>query len=177
MQLIEREGESRIFYLSTFGSGMFDKYNGEPILWIEDFKGDIRFGDLLRYLDVYKCDLPARYKNGKALWSEVHITSVLHPLGAYRRMLAEKDRREDSEQQLLRRITLIRYHYRTGPLGSTEPKDYGYMDFPAETPIAVMWEFVKEKLKQQGVYIPSAYTTNGGQVDMEEVEDDGALPF
>ena len=154
MKLIEREGESRIFYLSTFGSGMFDKYNGEPILWIEDFKGDIRFGDLLRYLDVYKCDLPARYKNGKALWSEVHITSVLHPLGAYRRMLAEKDRREDSEKQLLRRITLIRFHYRTGPPGSTNPEDYETMDFPPETPVPDMLECIQTRLKHRRLRRP-----------------------
>ena len=51
------------------------------------------------------------------------------------------------------------------------------MDFPPETPLAVMWEFVKEKLKQQGVYIPSVYTTDGEQVGFEEISDDGELPF
>ena len=115
IRLIEEKGSENVFYLTDYNpSSMWDGYNGQPYLWIEDFKGEIRFGDLLRYLDVYKTELHCRYSNAKALWNEVHITSVLHPLGAYRRMLAEKDRTQDKADQLLRRISCIRYHWRVG---------------------------------------------------------------
>ena len=131
IKLIEQEGESRIFYLTTFGTGMFDKYNGQPVLWIEDFKGEIRFGDLLRYLDRYKCELPARFANGKALWTEVHITSVMHPLGVYNRMLKESERSQDKADQLLRRITCLRYHWK-------DADGYHSQDFPTSATLEDM---------------------------------------
>lgn len=167
MDLQAREGESRVFYLSSYGRGMFDKYNGEPILWIEDFKGEIKFGDLLRYLDIYKCDLPARFKNGKALWTEVHITSVLHPLGAYRRMLSERDQKGDSADQLLRRIHCIRYHWKDG-------EGYHARDFPVAYSLARMEELSKKGLPdEQEVYIDPALH----QEQFTELDVDDPLPF
>lgn len=124
LKLEETVGTENIFYLTDYTpSSMFDGYYGQDYLWIEDFKGNIKFGDLLRYLDVYKCDLHARYANAKSLWKEVHITSVLHPLGAYRRMISYDYQYEDKSDQLLRRITCIRYHYKEG-------QAYKYKDFP-----------------------------------------------
>ncbi len=124
LRLAEVEGEDRVFYLTDFGPGMFDKYCGEKFLWIEDFKGEVKFGNLLRMLDIYKCELPARYTNAKALWTEVHITSVYHPLAVYRKMLKDADQSQDKADQLLRRISVIRYHWKD--------KDGGYheQDFP-----------------------------------------------
>ncbi len=167
MELIKREGEDRIFYLSTFGSGMFDKYNGEPILWIEDFKGEIKFGDFLRYLDIYKCELPARFKNGKALWTEVHITSVLHPLGAYHRMLKEKDKAGDSEDQLLRRIFCIRYHWK-------DDDGYHWRDFPTSYTLETMRKICVEGLPDDG----TMYTDPEiHQSQFETLDEDEQLPF
>ena len=132
MRLLEEKGADNVFYLTEYNpSSMWDGYNGQPYLWIEDFKGEIRFGDLLRYLDVYKTELRCRYANAKALWNEVHITSVLHPLGAYKRMLAQKDRAQDKADQLMRRITLIRYHWRY------KEKYYSH-DFPTEVSLEEM---------------------------------------
>lgn len=167
MELIKREGEDRIFYLSTFGSGMFDKYNGEPILWIEDFKGEIKFGDFLRYLDIYKCELPARFKNGKALWTEVHITSVLHPLGAYNRMLKEKDKAGDSADQLLRRIFCIRYHWK-------DDSGYHWRDFPTSYGLETMRKICVEGLPDDG----TMYTDPEiHQSQFETLDEDEQLPF
>lgn len=99
-----------IYYLTAFHSGSFDNYNGQSILWIEDYRGEFKLQELLRILDKYKAEVPARYCNAKALWNEVHITSVLTPRECYSKsMLDDNDRIE----QLLRRITSICYHFKT----------------------------------------------------------------
>lgn len=109
VNLAKEKGEENIFYLSVFNSGAFDKYNGEPIIWIEDYRSEFKLQELLRYLDVYKAELPARFTNGKALWNEVHITSVLTPSECYPKATLEDN---DRIEQLLRRITSIVYHYK-----------------------------------------------------------------
>ncbi len=167
MELIKREGEDRIFYLSTYGPGMFDKYNGEPILWVEDFKGEIKFGELLRYLDIYKCELPARYKNAKALWTEVHITSVMHPLGVYRRMLSERQQQDDPAEQLIRRIDCLRYHWKDA-LG------FHYRDFPNTCTLEEMRRICLADLPYEaGMY--TRQTTQKPQ--FTPLDSDGELPF
>lgn len=112
--LAEEVGEENIFYLTAYGNGAFDGYNGQPYLWIEDFKGEMLFGELLRILDVYKAEIQCRYTNAKALWNEVHITSIYHPRGVYQKMVREHDQGQDRIDQLLRRIDReggIRYHW------------------------------------------------------------------
>ncbi len=111
VKLIEQYGEDNIYYLTSFNSGAFDNYNGQKILWIEDFRGEFKFQDMLRYLDVYKAEIPARYSNAKALWNEVHITSVLTPQQCYSEICANQ---YDRIEQLLRRITSLVYHYKLG---------------------------------------------------------------
>lgn len=131
MQLIAEVGKENVYYLSDYQNGAFDNYNGQPYLWMEDFKGEFKFGDMLRYLDVYKADLHCRYSNAKALWSEVHITSILHPLGAYRRMLSESMQKEENSYQLLRRISFIRYHFK-------KRGEFKYLDFSVTTTLEEM---------------------------------------
>lgn len=121
--LSQEVGEDDIFFLTTFGSGAFDNYCGQSVLWIEDYRGEFSFSMFLRLLDVYKCEVPARYSNVKAIWNEVHITSVLTPMQCY----ADKTNSIDNIKQLLRRITSVLYHYKSD-LG------YGFMEFsPFET--------------------------------------------
>jgi hypothetical protein len=101
--------EDDIYYLTAFNSGAFDNYNGQKILWIEDFRGEFKLQELLRLLDVYKAEIPARFCNIKALWEEVHITSVLTPQQCYPRATEDNF---DRIEQLLRRITNIVYHFK-----------------------------------------------------------------
>ena len=107
--LSELYGEDNIFYLTAFNNGSFDSYNGQKILWIEDFRGEFKLQELLRILDVYKAEVPARYTNIKALWDEVHITSVLTPNQVYKQACIDD---YDRIEQLLRRITSICYHFK-----------------------------------------------------------------
>ena len=109
VNLAQEVGEENIYYLTTFGSGAFDNYNGQQYLWIDDYRGEFKFQELLRLLDVYKAEVPARYTNVTALWNEVHITSVLTPQQCYANACSDDTDRID---QLLRRITAVVYHFR-----------------------------------------------------------------
>lgn len=110
VKLAEKVGEDNIYYLTSFNTGAFDNYNGEPVLWLEDFRGfDFKLQELLRILDRYKAEIPARYTNVKALWNEVHITSVLTPRECYSKVCLDDN---DRIEQLLRRITSIVYHFK-----------------------------------------------------------------
>lgn len=133
--LSEEQGEESIYYLTAFNSGSFDNYNGQPILWIEDYRGEFNLQELLRILDKYKAEIPSRYSNIKALWNEVHITSVLTPRECYSKStLNDYDRIE----QLLRRITSICYHFKDCN------DDYCKLYFPSDSLRITMENSVNE---------------------------------
>lgn len=110
-KLVEEQGDSNVFLLTDYDNGGFDKYCGERILFMDEFRGQIPYNQLLIMLDGYRSQIHSRYTNIYALWDEVHITSVLPPEMVYNRMVKE-DRNEDSFQQLKRRLSYIVYHYR-----------------------------------------------------------------
>lgn len=139
-KLVEQVGEDNIYYLTAFGNGAFDAYNGQPYLWIEDFKGEMMFGELLRILDVYKAEIHCRYSNVKALWKEIHITSIYHPKACYRFMVDQYVESTDKVEQLLRRIDrhgCIIYHYKT------KDGQYKECQFPTSTLVNEMMEAAK----------------------------------
>ena len=120
----ELGSDDDIYYLTSFNSGAFDLYNGESVLWIEDYRGEFKLQELLRILDKYKADIPARYCNIKALWTQVHITSVLTPQECYNKSILDD---YDRIEQLLRRITTICYHFKT------DNGEYSKLYFPPDT--------------------------------------------
>jgi hypothetical protein len=126
--LVEERGEDKVYLLTDYENGGFDMYEGQPILFMDEFKGNIRFQQLLNYLDVYKTQVHCRFANVTALWTEVHITSIFPPEEVYRFMVDEGLRSRDKIQQLMRRLTYIIYHYVDG-------KEYKcfWQDAPAYT--------------------------------------------
>jgi hypothetical protein len=60
-------------------------------------------------LDVYRAQINCRYTNIYALWSEVHITSIIPPEKTYENMV-QQNRNIDTVDQLLRRIDFVVYH-------------------------------------------------------------------
>ena len=131
MQLTANVGANNVYYFTDYSGTGFDKYNGEPYLWLDDFKGEIKYGDFLRYLDVYKVDLKCRYANKVGLWKEIHITSILHPMAAYNIMVSYENRKTDPYEQLQRRIHIIRYHFKRNG-------EFKHMDFPVTSSIEEM---------------------------------------
>lgn len=120
IKLCEEYGEENIFRLTDYANGGFDTYEAERILFMDEFKSNLSFTSLLTILDKYKAQIHCRYANTYALWNEVHITSVFPPDEVYKKMVDECNRKTDTLQQLLRRISTIEYHY----IENSEYKSY-----------------------------------------------------
>lgn len=129
IKLMKDHPEDVYLFNDYDGSG-FDLYEGQSILFMDEFKGNIRFQLLLNLLDSYKIQLHCRYTNSYALWDEVHISSIYPPEEAYRFMVDIENQNKDPITQLLRRIDTIVYHYKnndkymTYSVSSTNYTDY-----------------------------------------------------
>ena len=110
-QLCEEHDEEDIYFLSDYENGGLDLYCGEHILFMDEYKGQLTFSQLLIMTDCYKSQLHARYVNVIALWDEIYITSVYPPEELYKQMVSADVRGIDKQKQLLRRITDITYCY------------------------------------------------------------------
>ena len=170
VKLIKEVGEENIYYLTSFNSGAFDNYNGEPYLWIEDYRGEFKLQELLRLLDCYKAEIPARFSNIKALWNEVHITSVLTPREVYSKSTLDDN---DRIEQLLRRITSIVYHFKAN--GS----EYYQLHFPSNSLRVTMENEVYNSKKFIESFVPiltdSDYESAGDSPEGETSRTDSAL--
>lgn len=112
--LLKQElGKENVYVLSDYGTGGLDNYSGEPILFMDEFKGDINYQTFLKLLDVYPNQVHARYSNVYALWDVVHISSIFTPNQLYEMLVPEERRKNDPIQQLFRRIHFIVYHFKT----------------------------------------------------------------
>lgn len=112
--LMEEQGEENIFVVADYKNG-FDLYEGQPIIFLDEFKGQVRLADFLMWLDVYRHQQKARYANTYMLWNEVHIASIIPPEKLYEKLYSDHDEtREQIYSQIARRIHTVCYHYRKG---------------------------------------------------------------
>ena len=112
--LCKQHGEDAVYLVSDYQNGGMDHYAAEPILFLDEFKGQISYALFLALTDRYKIQVHARYVNVWALWSEVYITSALPPETLYNLMVLPERRTTDTIEQMMRRITDITYCYKFG---------------------------------------------------------------
>ena len=114
-QYIDDYGPDSVYFCADYENGFLDAYNGQPILWLDEYRGQLKYSVFLSLLDKYKTSAHARYSNVLMLWNEVHITSVLPPEAVYSNMTNSSRYRDlDTYKQLSRRIRRIIYHYKDG---------------------------------------------------------------
>lgn len=109
-RLCEKFGEDEVYFIGNYDNGFLDEYNGQKIIFLDEFRGQIRYATLLSICQGYKQYFHARNHNILGLWSEVHITSVIPPELLYKKLLSDDS--HDVIDQFIRRITGIFYHYR-----------------------------------------------------------------
>lgn len=115
VKLCETYGEDEVYFLSDYTNqctGSFDLYCAEKILFMDEFKGQMSYAQILLILQGFKSQIHCRYANAVGIWTEVHITSVLCPEDCYKRMVRAEDRANDDMEQFIRRIDSICYHYK-----------------------------------------------------------------
>lgn len=115
VNLCEKCGDDNVYLFTDYankGVGGFDGYCGEPVLFIDELKGNsLPFELLLTIMQGYRTQIHCRYANCYALWIEVHITSIYSPEDIYGDMVGVTEQAKDPIKQLLRRITKYLYHY------------------------------------------------------------------
>lgn len=111
LELAEKYGEDNIYRVNEYTNGFMDKYSGEPVLFMDEIRhNSLNYTLLLAMLEGYKStQIHSRYTNVYCLWNEVHITSVFTPNELYQQMYLLKN---DTYEQLKRRITFVVYHYK-----------------------------------------------------------------
>lgn len=165
--LCDERGENDIYFLSDYDGGGFDNYCGEPILFMDEYKGQFRFSQFLIITDVYKAQIHARYSNVVALWSEIYITSVFPPEELYKRMVEEGNRGIDKQQQLFRRITDITYCFKDA---NGEYRRY-------TIPMSQYHDYEELRYAANEHFKPEQMTIETAAPKFEIIEDDGDLPF
>lgn len=113
-QLCNKYGDDNVCIVTDYQTGGLDHYEGQPILFLDEYKGQYQYSTFLTILDKYRVQIHARYCNIWALWSEVYITSVYPPERLYQIMVPMERWDYDSRQQMYRRITDITYTYMMG---------------------------------------------------------------
>jgi len=79
--VIHEHGHANVFILNTATNGnvWFDGYEGESVLLIDDFRGWIKFNEVLKMTDIYPYRLPIKGSYDYAAWTKVYFTSN-HPI-------------------------------------------------------------------------------------------------
>lgn len=107
-------------YLWKSDKGWQDDYQGQEVVIINDFRGDIPYNQLLQMVDKYPYSVPRRGKAPQPFLAKtVIITSSLSPDQVYNRRNAA-----DSIKQLLRRFEVI---HKTIRYGATAAEGWDYV--------------------------------------------------
>lgn len=113
LSLVEKYGRDKVYMVSDYENGFLDNYCGEPVLFLDEFRGHMHYTTLLVMLDGYTTEFHARYQNVLKVWNEVHITSVKTPYEVYQDLVyGDAERKVDTYEQLCRRINYIVYHWK-----------------------------------------------------------------
>lgn len=80
----------------------FDGYQGEKTILFDDFYGQVKIADMLKYLEGYRCRCEVKGGFTYAGWTTVYITSNVHPDKWYKGVPAEV------KEALMARITSIK---------------------------------------------------------------------
>lgn len=115
-QLCEIHSPEKIYFATDFETGGFDFYieqGAPPILFLDEFKGNMRYSQLLNILDKYsRSQTHCRYTNTYNLWTTCIITSIFPPDEVYSSMVDDDKKSRDKIDQLLRRLDVIVFHYK-----------------------------------------------------------------
>lgn len=112
VRLKQEFGRESVYVWSDYQNGGLDGYQGEGILFMEEYKGELNYAEFLKVTDRYPQQMHARYSNVFALWEEIHITSIFSLKQVYNIMVPEEKRTADSVDQMMRRINKVIYHFK-----------------------------------------------------------------
>lgn len=83
----------------------FDGYRGQRVILFDEFHASLPINNMLQYLDGYPLELPCRYANKQACYTQAYIVSNL-PLE--KQYVADQREKPETWAALLRRINRVR---------------------------------------------------------------------
>lgn len=98
--VLDTYGDKNVFRITDL-QHPFDGYNGQKIIVFEEFRSGFRIEDMLKYLDIYPIELPARYANKQACYDTVYLNSNWDLKEQYKNIQEEHS---EDWQAFLRRI-------------------------------------------------------------------------
>lgn len=99
--IMDKYGDSNVYRVTDY-KHPFDGYKGQAVIVFEEFHGDIPLNQLLTLIDIYPVELPCRYSNKVACYTEVYFVTNI-PLE--KQYLDEQYRDPKTWDSLIRRIT------------------------------------------------------------------------
>lgn len=73
--VFEKYGYEAVYRIIDYRHGALDQYAGEPVLFLDEFDSQVRFTELLGWLDRYPLQVSGRYRNKWAAWTTVILAS------------------------------------------------------------------------------------------------------
>ncbi len=105
--VMEKYGYLNVYRVTDY-KHPFDTYNGQDVIVFEEFRGGLKHGDMLNYLDGYPLLLPCRYFDRQACYTKVFLISNIPPDKQYTSVDLE------SREAFFRRINLVVEYDGTG---------------------------------------------------------------
>lgn len=99
----------------------FDSYRGQKVIIFEEFRSSLRISDMLKYLDGYPVEFPARYNNKVACFTEVYIITNIDIRQQYPN---EQKYETMTWKALLRRIHKVRVFTDTNKVEEYDTETY-----------------------------------------------------
>jgi len=128
VELCEKYSPDNIYLCNDYQNGGMDFYTNQGcpnILFMDEYKGELKYGQLLTILDKYsRTQTHSRYVNNYNLFTHVVITSIYSPEECYEIMVDRTNRQADTFKQLLRRLNKVVYHWKEEKDGQTIYRKY-----------------------------------------------------
>lgn len=78
--VMEKYGYANVYRITNY-KHPFDGYKGQDVIFFDEFRSSLPLSDMLKYLDGYPCELPARFSNKQACYTKVYFATNI-PLNA-----------------------------------------------------------------------------------------------
>lgn len=114
--VMEKYGYENVYRVTDY-KHPFDSYDGQDVVIFEEFRGGLKHGDMLNYLDGYPLLLPCRYFNRQACFTKVFIITNIPPDEQYTNVDKE------SRMAFYRRIHKVEHRQENGRITTYQGVD------------------------------------------------------
>lgn len=104
--VMQKYGYSNVYRVTDYDHP-WDGYKGEDVVIFEEFRSSLRMDDMLKYLDGYPVQLPARYSNNIAMFHKVYFCTNIDIREQYPNIQREE---KETWNAFLRRIHKVKVY-------------------------------------------------------------------